>query len=98
VQIWQLVIIVDGDNTNNNLVGIITSTDFANFSENCIGIATVNDYISRSLFTVSIKDRVSTVAHIISEHTITYDKDYSNYGISFPKNNSDHYYHTLKFS
>jgi ParB/RepB/Spo0J family partition protein len=34
--------------------------------------------------------------NVEAEHTTTYDKDYSNYGIPFPKNNSDHYYHTLK--
>jgi ParB family chromosome partitioning protein len=30
-----------------------------------------------------------------AEHTV-YDKDYSNYGIPSPKNNSNHYYDTLK--
>ena len=58
----------DNNNTNKNLVGIITSTDFVNFfSENCIGFTTVKDYMSQSLFTISIKEKVFTAAQIISE-------------------------------
>ena len=66
------VIIAEDDNDNNNnnknLVAIITSTDFVNFfSENCIGFTTVKDYMSQSLFTISIKEKVFTAAQIISE-------------------------------
>jgi CBS domain-containing protein len=58
------LIIVDDDDKNNNLVGIITSTNFVNFSENCIGFAAVKDYMS-------IKDKVSAAAQIMSEKNIS---------------------------
>ena len=64
------LIIVEDD--NNNLAGIITATDFANFfSENCIGFAFVKDYMSQSIFTISIKEKVSTAAQIMSEKKVS---------------------------
>jgi CBS domain-containing protein len=64
------LIIVEDD--NNNLAGFITATDFVNFfSENCIGSAFVKDYMSQSFFTISIKEKVSTVAQIMSEKKIS---------------------------
>jgi CBS domain-containing protein len=60
------LIIVEDD--NNNLAGFITATDFVNFfSENCIGFAFVKDYMSQSFFTISIKEKVSTAAQIMSK-------------------------------
>lgn len=65
------LIIVEDDN-NNNLAGIITATDFVNFfSENCIGFAFVKDYMSQSFFTISIKEKVSTAAQIMSEKKVS---------------------------
>jgi CBS domain-containing protein len=65
------LIIVEDDN-NNNLAGIITATDFVNFfSENCIGFAFVKDYMSQSFFTISIKEKVSTAAQIMSEKEVS---------------------------
>jgi len=56
------------EDDNNNLAGIITATDFANFfSENCIGFVFVKDYMSQSLFAISLKEKVSTAAQIMSE-------------------------------
>jgi CBS domain-containing protein len=64
------LIIVEDD--NNNLAGFITATDFVNFfSENCIGSAFVKDYMSQSFFTISIKEKVSTVAQIMSEKKVS---------------------------
>jgi CBS domain-containing protein len=64
------LIIVEDD--NNNLAGFITATDFVNFfSENCIGSAFVKDYMSQSFFTISIKEKASTVAQIMSEKKVS---------------------------
>jgi CBS domain-containing protein len=64
------LIIVEDD--NNNVAGIITTTDFTNFfSENCIGFAFVKDYMSQSFFTISIKEKVSTAARIMSEKKVS---------------------------
>ena len=64
------LVIVEDD--NDNLAGIITLTDFANFfSENCIGFASVKDYMSRSFFTISIKENVSNAAQIMSEKKVS---------------------------
>jgi CBS domain-containing protein len=64
------LIIVEDD--NNNLAGFITATDFVNFfSENCIGFAFVKDYMSQSFFTISIKEKVSTAAQIMSEKKVS---------------------------
>jgi CBS domain-containing protein len=64
------LVIVEDD--NNNLAGFITATDFVNFfSENCIGSAFVKDYMSQSFFTISIKEKVSTVAQIMSEKKVS---------------------------
>ena len=63
------LIIVEDD---NNLTGIMTSTDFANFfSENCVGVAFVKDYMSQSIFTVPITEKVSTAARIMSEKHVS---------------------------
>ena len=68
--ISSLIIVVEDD--NDNLAGIITATDFANFfSENCIGFAFVKDYMSQSFFTISIKEKVSTAARIMSEKKVS---------------------------
>jgi CBS domain-containing protein len=68
--ISSLIIVEDDD--NNNLAGIITATDFVNFfSENCIGFAFVKDYMSQSFFTISIKEKVSTAAQIMSEKKVS---------------------------
>jgi CBS domain-containing protein len=64
------LVIVEDD--NNNLAGFITATDFVNFfSENCIGFAFVKDYMSQSFFTISIKEKVSTAAQIMSEKKVS---------------------------
>ena len=56
----------------DNIVGIIKLTDFANFfSENCIGFASVKDYMSRSFFTISIKENVFNAAQIMSEKKVS---------------------------
>lgn len=66
------LIIVEDENNNNNLAGIMTSTDFVNFfSENCIGFTAVKDYMSQSLYTISIKDKVITAAQIMSEKNVS---------------------------
>jgi CBS domain-containing protein len=62
----SLIIIEHDDDNNYNLAGIITSTDFANFfSENCIGFA------SQPIFDISIKEKVSTAAQIMSDKRVS---------------------------
>lgn len=54
------------------LSGIITSTDFTRFfSENCIGLTTVKDYMSHPVFTISINEKVSTGAELITEKNVS---------------------------
>ncbi len=54
------------------LSGIITSTDFTRFfSENCIGLTTVKDYMSNSVFTISINEKVSKAAELIIEKNVS---------------------------
>ena len=54
------------------LSGIITSTDFTRFfSENCIGLTTVKDYMSHPVFTISINEKVSTAAELITEKNVS---------------------------
>ena len=69
------LIIVEEEQEDNNskvLAGIITSTDFTNFvSENYIGFATVEDYMSQPVFTIPIKEKVSTAAQIMSEKKVS---------------------------
>jgi CBS domain-containing protein len=68
----SLIIIEDDDNNNYNLSGIITSTDFPNFfSENCIGFASVKDHMSQPIFDISIKEKVSTAAQIMSDKRVS---------------------------
>ena len=62
------LIIVNEDDDINSLVGIITTTDFANFfSENCVGLTSVENYMSQPVFTISIKEKISTAAQIMLE-------------------------------
>lgn len=59
------LIIVNEDDDNNSLAGIVTTTDLANFfSDNCIGLTSVENYMSQPVFTISIKEKVSTAAHL----------------------------------
>ena len=68
----SLIIIEHDDDNNYNLAGIITSTDFANFfSENCIGFASVKDHMSQPIFDISIKEKVSTAAQIMSDKRVS---------------------------
>ena len=54
------------------LSGIITSTDFTRFfSENCIGLTTVKDYMSNSVFTISINEKVSMAAELLIEKNVS---------------------------
>lgn len=60
------------DDDNNSLAGIITTTDFANFfSDNCIGLTSVENYMSQPVFTISIKEKVSTAAQIMLEKKVS---------------------------
>ena len=66
------LIIVNEDGDNNSLAGIVTTTDFANFfSENCIGLTSVENYMSQPVFTISIKEKVSTAAQIMLEKKVS---------------------------
>jgi CBS domain-containing protein len=68
----SLIIVEDDDNKNYNLAGLITSTGFANFfSENCIGFASVKDHMSQPIFDISIKEKVSTAAQIMSDKRVS---------------------------
>ena len=68
----SLVIVNEDDVDDRSLAGIITSTDFANFfSENCIGLTSVENYMSRPVFTISIKEKVSTAAQIMLEKKVS---------------------------
>jgi CBS domain-containing protein len=59
-------------NKKTQLSGIITSTDFARFfSENCRGLASVKDYMSKSVFTISINEKVSRAAELMAEKNIS---------------------------
>jgi CBS domain-containing protein len=54
------------------LSGIITSTDFTRFfSEKCIGLALVKDYMSDSVFSISINEKVSTAAELMIEKNVS---------------------------
>jgi CBS domain-containing protein len=60
------------DDDNNSLAGIITTTDFANFfSDNCIGLTSVENYTSQPVFTISIKEKISTAAQIMLEKKVS---------------------------
>ena len=60
------------DDDNNSLAGIVTTTDFANFfSDNCIGLTSVENYMSQPVFTISIKEKVSTAAQIMLEKKVS---------------------------
>jgi CBS domain-containing protein len=62
----------DGNNNDNSLAGIITTTDFADFfSENCIGLTSVENYMSQPVFTISIKEKISTAAQIMLEEKVS---------------------------
>jgi CBS domain-containing protein len=68
----SLVIVNEDDDDNNSLAGIVTTTDFANFfSENCIGLTSVENYMSQPVFTISIKEKVSTAAQIMLEKKVS---------------------------
>jgi CBS domain-containing protein len=55
-------------NKKIQLLGIITSTDFARFfSENCRGLASVKDNMSESVFTISISEKVSRAVELMAE-------------------------------
>jgi CBS domain-containing protein len=59
-------------NRNILLFGIITSTDFTRFfSERCIGLASVKDYMSHPVFSISINEKVSTAAKLMTEKNIS---------------------------
>jgi CBS domain-containing protein len=67
-----LIIVNEDDDDNNSLAGIITTTDFANFfSDNCIGLTSVENYMSQPVFTISIKEKVSTAAQIMLEKKVS---------------------------
>ena len=54
------------------LSGIITSTDFTRFfSERCIGLASVKDYMSHPVFSISINEKVSTAAKLMTEKNVS---------------------------
>jgi CBS domain-containing protein len=62
----------DGKNDNYSLAGIVTTTDFTDFfSENCIGLTSVEKYMSQPVFTISIKENVSTAAQIMLENKVS---------------------------
>lgn len=66
------LIIVNEDDDNNSLAGIVTTTDLANFfSDNCIGLTSVENYMSQPVFTISIKEKVSTAAQIMLEKKVS---------------------------
>ena len=68
----SLIIVNEDDDDNNSLAGIVTTTDFANFfSENCIGLTSVENYMSQPVFTISIKEKVSTAAQIMLEKKVS---------------------------
>jgi CBS domain-containing protein len=60
------------DNKHSQLSGILTSTDFASFfSENCRSLASVKDYMSDSVFSISINEKVSRAADLMIEKHIS---------------------------
>ena len=62
----------DSENDNHSLAGIVTTTDFTDFfSENCIGLTSVEKYMSQPVFTISIKENVSTAAQIMLEKKVS---------------------------
>jgi CBS domain-containing protein len=75
------LIVIEGDyweqsdlpaNKKIQLSGILTSTDFASFfSENCRGLALVKDYMSESVFSISINEKVSRAAELMIENNIS---------------------------
>jgi CBS domain-containing protein len=67
-----IIVNEDDDDDNNSLAGIVTTTDFANFfSENCIGLTSVESYMSQPVFSISIKEKVSTAAQIMLEKKVS---------------------------
>jgi CBS domain-containing protein len=68
----SLIIVNEDDDDKNSLVGIVTTTDFANFfSENCLGLTSVENYMSQPVFTISIKEKISTAAQIMLEKKVS---------------------------
>lgn len=68
----SLVIVNDDGDHDDCLAGIVTTTDFANFfSENCVGLTSVENYMSQPVFTISIKEKVSTAAQIMLEKKVS---------------------------
>jgi CBS domain-containing protein len=68
----SLIIVNEDDDYNNSLAGIVTTTDFANFfSDICIGLTSVENYMSQPVFTISIKEKVSTAAQIMLEKKVS---------------------------
>ena len=68
----SLIIVNEDDDDNNSLAGIVTTTDLANFfSDNCIGLTSVENYMSQPVFTISIKEKVSTAAQIMLEKKVS---------------------------
>ena len=66
------LIIVNEHDDNNSLAGIVTTTDFANFfSDNCMDLTSVENYMSQPVFTISIKEKVSTAAQIMLEKKVS---------------------------
>jgi len=71
-KISSLIIVNEDDDHDESLAGIVTTTDFANFfSENCVGLASVENYMSQPVFTISIKEKVSTAAQIMLEKKVS---------------------------
>jgi CBS domain-containing protein len=67
-----IIVNKDDDDDNNSLAGIVTTTDFANFfSENCVGLTSVENYMSQPVFTISIKEKISTAAQIMLEKKVS---------------------------
>jgi CBS domain-containing protein len=68
----SLIIVNEDDDDNNSLAGIVTTTDFANFfSDSCIGLTSVENYMSQPVFSISIKEKVSTAAQIMLEKKVS---------------------------
>jgi CBS domain-containing protein len=66
------LIIVNEHDHNNSLAGIVTTTDFANFfSDNYMDLTSVENYMSQPVFTISIKEKVSTAAQIMLEKKVS---------------------------
>jgi CBS domain-containing protein len=70
--ISSLIVVEEGSWEQIELAGILTSTDFTRFfSENCRGLASVKDYMSESVLTISINEKVSKAAELMAEKNVS---------------------------